>query len=319
MKILTGEAVKEHRYHKSSQPLVSVVIPTYNYATYVTKAISSCLEQTYKPVEVVVVDDGSTDNTFQVLKEFGTAIRYIFQENKGVSAARNKGMASVQGDYITFVDADDYMTKDSIEIRMKIMHKFPDIGIVVSDKYTTDLSGKTLLYKQSIGKDKISDTFYKDLLLKKMSFATAAAVIRASVAKRFTFPEHITNGEDIAYFMKIFFTTRGYYLARPTVVIMKHPDSQRHNIEKIKRQDMDIVSTIFNDPLYKGCLNHLRRRFTSNRYLSLSRNFYLSGEYDLARQYYFKGIALKPLHIFKFNYLSKFLKTFFNPLKNHKR
>lgn len=300
--------------HESS-PLVSIIIPTYNYAPYVTKAVSSCLEQTYKNIEIIVVDDGSTDNTAQVLGEFGSAVNYIFQENRGVSAARNKGMEHVRGDYITFVDADDYLTRESLEERLQILIKKPDIGIVVSDKYTTSTEDETLLYEPALKKDKVSETFYKDLLLKKMSFATAAALIRTSVARKFTFPEHITNGEDIAYFTKIFFSTRGYYLAKPTVVIMKHPDSQRHDIEKIKKQDMSLVHTIFDDPFYKGRLDILRKRFTSNRYLSLSRSFYLSGESRLAKQYYIKGIMHKPLQIFKLNYLSKFIRSLLNNRK----
>ena len=307
MSIWTGQKMTVQHNHEN-YPLVSVIIPTYNYASYVTRTVSSCMEQTYKNIEIVVVDDGSTDNTAQVLGEFGSAINYIFQENRGVSAARNKGMEHARGDYITFVDADDYLTKESLKERLDILLKKPDIGIVVSDKYTTSLLDDTLSFKPALKKDKISETFYKDLLLKKISFATATALMRSSVAKKCSFPENITNGEDIAYFTKIFFSTKGYYLAKPTVVIMKHPASLRHDIEKIKRQDMNLVQTIFDDPFYKGSLNFLRKRFSSNRYLSLSRSFYLSGELNLARQYYLKGIALKPSQLIKLNYLSKFVR-----------
>src|SRR5262245_61687564 len=88
-------------------PLVSVGIPTHNYSGYVGRAIRSGLEQGYQPVEVVVVDDGSTDDTPAVIGAFGEAIRCIRLERCGVSAARNAGLCASRGSYVVFLDADD--------------------------------------------------------------------------------------------------------------------------------------------------------------------------------------------------------------------
>ncbi len=98
-------------------PLVSIVIPTYNYCRYIGKALQSCLDQTYKNLEVIVVDDGSTDDTRRVLEGFPHVV-YLFQENQGVSPARNRGVAYARGRFIAFLDADDYLLPNSIVYRV---------------------------------------------------------------------------------------------------------------------------------------------------------------------------------------------------------
>jgi len=296
----------------ADNPLVSIVIPTYNYSTYVMTAIQSCLDQTYPNIEIIVGDDGSTDKTRELVeKNFGEKVMYIFQENSGVSAARNKGMHQARGEFLTFLDADDYLTPESIELRMDIFRRYPDIGIVVGESYTKNAGGDKLSYRPRQKADIVGKRFHEDLLLKRLAFATCTALVRSSLAKQVEFPPHISNGEDIAYFTRIFFSTDGYYLARPTAVIVHHPDSQRYNIEKIKKQNLDLVRTIFDDPFYNNALAHLRREFTSARFLSLSRSLFLAGERTLSRQYYLAGIAAKPSNVLKLNYLTKFLRSWF--------
>ena len=86
---------------------VSIIIPSYNCASYVEEAVQSALSQTYSDCEVVVINDGSTDNTEEVLAPYRDKIVYISQENKGLAGARNSGIKRASGDYITFLDADD--------------------------------------------------------------------------------------------------------------------------------------------------------------------------------------------------------------------
>jgi len=288
--------------------LVSIIISTYNYATYLPKAIRSCLNQTYKYLEVIVVDDGSTDNTSDVVQEFIDKIIYVYQENQGVSSARNTGLDHATGDFITFLDADDSLTNDSIEVRLDVLLKHDEIGFVMGESYSEDTYSGRLSYRQKVKKVLISDRFYEDHLMKRISFGPA--LIRSNLAKRFRFPAHITNGEDVAYFTKISFSAKGCILPKPVAVVGRHPGGQHRDIEKILRQGVNLVSEIIDDPYYGGALNHLRKEFMSIRYLSIFRSLYLSKNYQIARKYYRLALSEKPSNIVKLGYLTKFIKAY---------
>ncbi|MES2439820.1 MAG: glycosyltransferase family 2 protein [Verrucomicrobiota bacterium] len=102
-------------------PFVSVIIPTYNRADTVARTIQSVLDQTYQPMEVIVVDDGSTDQTLEVLEQFDSRIQVIRQPNGGPSAARNNGVAHSKGAIIAFLDSDDTWRKDKLEHQVRMM------------------------------------------------------------------------------------------------------------------------------------------------------------------------------------------------------
>jgi len=116
-------------------PKVSVVIPTYNRAAKVQHGIRSVLAQTFSDLEVIVVDDGSSDDTGQVLRHvFGDRIRYYFQPNQGVCVARNKGVQEARGEWIAFLDSDDFWEKEKLEWQFKALERFgPQCGACYTD------------------------------------------------------------------------------------------------------------------------------------------------------------------------------------------
>jgi len=116
-------------------PKVSVIIPTYNRAAMVRAAIESLLAQTFSDLEVIVVDDGSSDDTGKVLGDaFGDRIRYYAQSNQGVSVARNKGIAEARAEWIAFVDQDDLWEKEKLEWQFKALERFgPQCGACYTD------------------------------------------------------------------------------------------------------------------------------------------------------------------------------------------
>ena len=291
-------------------PLVSVIIPTYNYGRYLGKALASLRDQTYRNLEIIVVDDGSTDDTKTVVARFGPGIVYLYQENRGVSAARNAGLERAAGEFVAFLDADDYLLPDSVAARAAVLQARPDVGIVFSDTYSCDAEGN-LSYKEKGRRDRVSDRFYEELLLRHLRFQTSAAMMRGGLAKQFLFREDLSNGEDIVYFAKVFFAGKGYFLARPTVVNLHHEDSLRHKVDGIIRQEAAFLSAVLDDPFYSGALEYLRRELTSKRHLELFRRLYLSGEGARAREYYMKAVAARPASLFKLNYLSKAIKSLF--------
>ena len=114
-------------------PQVSVVIPAYNCAAYVGQACDSVLSQTYTDWEIIVVDDGSKDDTRLVLDKYGDRrVRYVYQENQGVSLARNHGIQLARGEFVAFLDADDFFLPDKLASQIAVFAAQPNLGIVHS-------------------------------------------------------------------------------------------------------------------------------------------------------------------------------------------
>lgn len=109
-------------------PLVSCVIPVFNGARFVGEAIASALAQSHQPVEVIVVDDGSTDGTAAVVREFGLSAHYIHQANAGPPAARNAGMLVARGEFIAFLDADDRWHPEKLARQLAFFRARPEMG-----------------------------------------------------------------------------------------------------------------------------------------------------------------------------------------------
>jgi len=112
------------------KPLISVILPVFNGGKYLAEAIESVLNQSYRPLDFIVVDDGSTDNTAKVAASFGSSVRYTYQKNAGTGAARNKGVEAAHGDFFAFVDADDLWTENKLAVQMNTFSDNPEIEAV---------------------------------------------------------------------------------------------------------------------------------------------------------------------------------------------
>lgn len=129
--MVTGEATA------NSLPLVSVVIPVYNGDRYLAQAVESVLEQDYRPLEIIVVDDGSTDRSAEIARSYAQ-IRYLYQANQGAAGARNTGIDASRGVFVAFLDHDDLWTPDKLRVHVGYLLDHPDVGYTVS-------TGKLLL------------------------------------------------------------------------------------------------------------------------------------------------------------------------------
>lgn len=127
-----------------NEPLVSVIIPTYNRANLVCQAIISAFNQTYKSIEIIVVDDGSTDNTKEILLQYGVKVRYIYRINGGVSSARNAGIREAKGEYVAFLDSDDTWSPEKLERQLGFLRQNSHIDAVISDVEFIDDKGVVL-------------------------------------------------------------------------------------------------------------------------------------------------------------------------------
>lgn len=125
---------------------ISTIIPVYNGAPFLTEAINSVLHQTLPPDELLVIDDGSTDDTAQIAQSFGDKVLYFYQENQGAAAARNHGIKLAQGNLIAFLDADDLWLRDKLKQQVERLIQQPACGIVftfIQEFKTTTKTGGT--------------------------------------------------------------------------------------------------------------------------------------------------------------------------------
>ena len=134
-----------------AMPKVSVIIPTYNRAPFVTEAIDSVLAQTFLDYEVIVVDDGSTDNTKDVLLPYGERTRYIYQPNSGVGAARNAGIRCAIGEWLAFLDSDDIWLPDYLSCQMEQANQNPSACSLVTNSVRFDADGSSVEVFQYCG------------------------------------------------------------------------------------------------------------------------------------------------------------------------
>ena len=118
---------------RTAEGLVSVIIPSYNSAAYLPEAIESVLAQSYRPLEIIVIDDGSTDNTREQLQPYLTKISYLYQANQGVSAARNAGIRRASGELIAFLDADDTWAPEKLARQVEAFRPHPEAGVCFTD------------------------------------------------------------------------------------------------------------------------------------------------------------------------------------------
>jgi len=119
-------------------PLVSVVVTTFNHERYIAEAINSVLAQTYRHLEIIVVDDGSIDHTPDVLREFGDAIAFIRQPNEGIAGSRNRGIREARGELLAFLDGDDRWHPCKLSRQVEAFLRFPDAGLIACDTRSFD-------------------------------------------------------------------------------------------------------------------------------------------------------------------------------------
>lgn len=180
------------------KPLVSVIIPCYNHAHFLSTAIKSVLNQTYPHIEIIVVDDGSTDNTKQVSESFSN-VTYIFQANAGLSASRNKGIKESHGDYLLFLDADDWLCENAITININYFTTKSGLAFVSGSYDNADEKGNiTNEYKVAV-----NDNHYCRLLDYNYIGMIATVLFTRWIFNEFYFDTKLRGCEDHDLYLKV--------------------------------------------------------------------------------------------------------------------
>ncbi len=165
-------------------PLVSVIIPTYNRASLITQAVDSVLAQSYRAVEIIVVDDGSTDETEAVLARYGHSIRVIHQPNRGRSEARNSGLQAARGDLVAWLDSDNYWHPGKLAAQVDYLESHPDTGLVFTRSEAVNLQGKVLAIQFPDVKLPHRRDLTMALLRRRLTVDISTVLVRQSVLAR---------------------------------------------------------------------------------------------------------------------------------------
>lgn len=196
-----------------SDNLVSVIIPAYNAESYVLEAVRSALAQDYTPIEILLVDDGSTDRTVERVQIAAPKVRIIRQKNAGVAAARNTGLREAQGSYITFLDADDGWFSGKLSAQVRYLQSHPEVGLIFHHwkVWKPDFDGVYRLPQVDSIKPKVEQSVEPDLtgwlylsLLLDCKVHTSTVMIRREVIDKVGFFDaDLVSGEDYDYWLRI--------------------------------------------------------------------------------------------------------------------
>jgi len=201
--------------------MISVIIPTYNRASFVEEAIQSVLVQdffirnTSIPFELLVIDDGSTDNTKEVVRSFGDKVKYHFQEHKGVSAARNLGLELTQGDYLAFLDSDDLWKKEKMSTQMSFMKSFPIAKVC----YTEETWIRRGVFVNPQKKHQKYSGWIFDKVLPICLLSLSSALFKREVFEEIgKFDEELPACEDYDFAIRLALKYPVYLLQKPLII-----------------------------------------------------------------------------------------------------
>ena len=289
---------------------ISVVIPTYNYGHYINRAIDSALDQTIPPVEIIIVDDGSTDNTEQIISKDYNAddkIKYIKKTNTGPASARNLGIKNAIGEFVLLLDADDKLQHNTIELLTEKVKEFPLADMVIGGSLSVQSSQQKKYRPAPLFKENKFDNF-KDFLNKKIPICHGKFMVKKSIFDRIKYPEHLRSNEDLSVFAQLIATCNIVTVDAALVQIFHHSDSLRHNHEFVEKAGLSVIDAIFDRKLLPTEFFKCKSAFYVHRCLSIFRTLYKAEQYKEAERYFNMAVSQSFLALFHWKYLSKYLR-----------
>ena len=206
------------------RPLVSVVIPTYNYGTYVAQAVESVLAQDYEPKEIVVADDGSTDDTAKALEPYADRVRVLRLAHAGPGAARNAALHSTNGEFVAFLDADDLWLAGKLTRQVEAMRQHPEVGLCHSLIEPFDEQDRYEPWTP--GPDELADGWCAEKIFLINSIATSTTMIRRCALPAHGFYEDMPTTQDYALWMEVLFVYRALFIPEILARYRGHPDQR---------------------------------------------------------------------------------------------
>jgi glycosyltransferase involved in cell wall biosynthesis len=272
-------------------PTVSVILPTYNRAELIGRAIKSILSQTYQDFEIIVVDDGSTDNTEEVVKSFDDKrIKYIvYKRNKGAAIARNVGIKAAMGEYIAFQDSDDEWLPLKLEKQLKVFDVSPaEVGVVYTGFWR--IKDKKKIYLPFEWVKQKDGNIHKELIKGNFVSTQTILVKKECFKKSGLFDENLRGLLDWELFIRISNYYNFKYIEEPLLIAY-------HTLDSITADSNAITEAL--EIIIKKHFEYFAedRKSLVNHYFVIGKSFYSNGETKKGRYYMISSFKLNPLNI----------------------
>jgi glycosyltransferase involved in cell wall biosynthesis len=278
---------------------VSVVIPTYNHARFLRQAIDSALGQTLAPHEVIVVDDGSSDGTPEIVAEYGDRIRSVRHANCGVAASRNAGADLATGELLAFLDADDVWLPRKLERQVERFERDPGLGLVHCGVEEIDAEGK-VLRRQPDGLE--GHTVAREMLLFRgptiLGGGSGVLIPRTAFAAVEGFDPRLSTSADWDLYYRLANRYPIGYVSEPLLHYRLHGSNMHGNIAVMERDMLLAYSKAFHDPA--DPVQGLRRRAYGSLHSVLAGCFFTSGNKSQFVRHALRSIWLTPGAVARF-------------------
>jgi glycosyltransferase involved in cell wall biosynthesis len=257
---------------------VSVIIPTYNSAQYLIAAVESVLAQTFKDFEILVIDDGSTDNTSEVIKQFKDCVRYIKQENQGVSVARNRGIKESCGKYVAFLDADDIWMPTKLERQIEVLKENPKSNAC----YTEYIAFSGDMKPTELKRLRTGGYVLNDLLLRGNVVGPPSALLgeRQLFEKLGGFDSNLSLCADWDMWIRLALMTELTFLKEPLIKYRLHDSNMSKNVKLLEEDTLKLLEKSF-------AMLNLPEEFLAKRkeafayhYIVFAKSYFRTGQYS---------------------------------------
>ena len=290
---------------------ISIIIPVYNYSQYVNDAIDSVLSQSGDNWDLLVINDGSTDNSEEVildkLKHSEKKFRFISKKNEGLAVTRNLGIDETEGDFLLFLDADDIMCFDVIQ---KVSdHLSSSESKLISGGHINSFPCGT---KKRVKRKKIpedSTKAFKGYLNHKFSLMCSATFFHRSIFEKIRYSSELKMNEDLPVFAQILSLYKVDTIDVPFVIMRKHLTSMRNQINRTLETGFKVVDVMFNPNILPESLLEYKSKYKAIRSLSIACVCLKNNEYQLARVYYKIAVKEAPLKAFMWFYLRRLIRA----------
>jgi glycosyltransferase involved in cell wall biosynthesis len=274
--------------------LVSVIIPTYNQAQYLVEAVESVLAQTYKNIEIIVVDDGSTDGTEEVLSPYMDRIRYFYQENRGCAAARNVGIRHARGKYLSFLDHDDIFLPEKIELQVRFLEENYEYGFVHSNFYIFNENDQEVRIRHQVPPP--SGYVFPRLFMGSFIGCLTMFMRKKCIEKSGGFDEQRQTCSDCDLWLRVARHFKGAYIHKVLAVYRFHASSVSTNHILVAEEKFKILTKVLR--LYPSAIDEIGREAVSRRFCHLLRDlgylYFDAYELPAARSCFRRAVGHSP-------------------------